>query len=80
MLKAEIKKEITITNKEAAEYLWVDGGIFDSISEILEDMLHTEYDMNYDARRVAVGNLTDADYVEILKSLADKITKDGILI
>lgn len=71
MLKAEMKKEIIITNKEIAQFLWKDGGLFESIDEILEDMLFDKYEMDYDSRRDAVNYLTTADYIQILESLAN---------
>lgn len=77
MLKAIMKKEVTLTNKEIAQYLWNDGSILESMEENLVDKLHTEYGMDYDISHEAVDELTNADYVEILQSLADKITKDG---
>ena len=73
MLKAQIKKEITITNKEIAQYLWEDGSLLDHIDEVLEHMLYNEYRMDYGARCGAVEQLTPEDYTEILKTLADMI-------
>lgn len=73
MLKAEIKKEVKITNKEIAHFLYTDGSLLDHIAETLEDMLYDEYKMDYDTRCQAVAELTDADYTEILKILADMI-------
>ena len=73
MLKAEIKKEIMITNKEIAQYLWKDGSILESIDGILEDMLYTDYKMDYDSRCNAVSELTNTDYAQILESLANKL-------
>ena len=73
MLKAEIKKEIMITNKEIAQILLEDESIFDNIDDILKDMLYTKYKMDYDSRCDAVNQLTSADYVEILIFLANKL-------
>lgn len=73
MLKAQIKKEIAITNKEIAEYLWTDGSIFDNIEETISNMLYNRYKMNYDERCNAVAELTDMDYVEMLIFLANKL-------
>lgn len=73
MLKAEIKKEIMITNKEIAEILYRDGTILEQIDEILEDMLYDRYKMDYAARCDAVEQLTKADYAQILESLANKL-------
>ena len=73
MLKAEIKKEIMITNKEIAQILLEDESIFDDIDDILKDMLYTKYKMDYDSRCEAVNQITSADYVEILIFLANKL-------
>lgn len=73
MLKAEIKKEVMITNKEIAQFLYTDGSLLDHIAETLEDMLYDEYKMDYDTRCQAVAELTDTDYAEILKMFVDKI-------
>lgn len=73
MLKAQIKKEIAITNKELAQYLWEDGSIFDNIEETISNMLYNRYKMNYDERCNAVAELTDMDYVEMLIFLANKL-------
>lgn len=75
MLKAEIKKKIMITNKEIAQFLFTDGSLIDRMDEILEDMLYDEYKMDYDARCDAVGQLTPADYTEILVFLANKLSE-----
>ena len=73
MLKAEIKKEIMITNKEIAQFLLEDESIFDNINSILSDELYIKYKMDYDSRCDAVNQLTTADYVEILIFLANKL-------
>ena len=73
MLKAEIKKEITITNKEIAQILLDNESIFDNINDILEKVLYDRYKMDYDARHDAVSQLTTADYIEILIHLANKV-------
>ena len=73
MLKAQIKKEIIITNKEIAQILLEDESIFDDIDDILKDMLYTKYKMDYDSRCEAVNQITSADYVEILIFLANKL-------
>lgn len=73
MLKAKITKEIMITNKEIAEFLWKDGSILDNIDDILKDMLYNEYKMDYDLRCDAVDALTIADYVQILEALVNKL-------
>lgn len=75
MLKAEIKKEIMIRNKEIAHFLVKDGALLDRMSEILEDMLYDEYKMDYDTRCRAVAELTDADYTEILIFLAHELSE-----
>ena len=71
MIKAKITKEIMITNKEIAQILLEDESIFDGIDEILKDMLYTKYKMDYDSRCDAVAELTKADYIQILESLAN---------
>ena len=76
MLKAQIKKEIAITNKEIAQYLWEDKSVLDNIRETLEDTLYIKYKMDYDARCIAVAELTKADYVEILVHLANKLSNE----
>lgn len=73
MLKANIKKEVIITNKEIAQFLFKDGTILETIDELLEDMLYNEYKMDYVSRCDAVSELTNADYAQILESLANKI-------
>ena len=78
MLKAQIKKEIIITNKEIAEFLYKDGDLLDHIDELLEDMLYNEYKMDYVTRVEAVGALTPADYIQILESLANKLRIENI--
>ena len=75
MLKAEIKKEIMITNTEIAQFLLKNGCIFEHIDEILEDMLDDRYNMDYDSRCDAVSKLTNADYIQILESLANEMRK-----
>ena len=77
MLKAVIKKEIMIMNKEIAQFLWEDGSFLEKIDETLEDMLYNEYEMDYDSRRDAVGQLTNADYVQILSALVNKLAEQG---
>ena len=78
MLKAVMKKEVTLTNKEIAQYLWNDGSIFESIDETLGNMLYEKYDMDYPTRCDAVERLTNADYIEILQGLVDRIKNDGM--
>lgn len=73
MIKAEIKKEITITNKEIAQFLLEDESIFDNINTILSDELYVKYKIDYDSRCDAINQLTTADYIQILESLADKL-------
>jgi hypothetical protein len=73
MLKAKIEKEVMITNKEIAQFLFKDGTTLEKIDELLEDMLYDEYKMDYDSRCDAVSKLTNADYAQILESLANKI-------
>ena len=73
MIKAKITKEIMITNKEIAQILLEDESIFDNINSILSDELYIKYKMDYDSRCDAVNQLTTADYVEILESLANKL-------
>lgn len=75
MLKAEIKKEIMITNKEIAQILLEDESIFDDIDDILKDMLYTKYKMDYDSRCDAVNQLTSADYIQILEALANEVRR-----
>lgn len=73
MLKAEIKKEVTLTNKEVAEFLWKDGSFLEQIDEILGNMLYDTYGMDCDSRCDALDELTAADYSEILIFLANKL-------
>ena len=73
MIKAEIKKEIMITNKEIAQFLWEDGSLFEEIEGTLGDMLYDRYKMDYTSRSDAVEQLTNADYNEILIFLANKL-------
>lgn len=73
MLKAEIKKEVKITNKEIAHYLFIDGDLLEHMDEILENMLYEDYGIDYDTRCDAVAQLTVEDYIEILKMLADEL-------
>ena len=77
MLKAVIKKEIMITNKEIAQFLWKDGSFLEKIDETLGDMLYDEYEMDYDSRCDVVGQLTNADYVQILSALVNKLAEQG---
>lgn len=76
MLKAEIKKEIIMTNKEIAQFLLEDGSFLDAINETLEDMLFDKYKMDYEVRADAIAELTIADYYEILISLANKLLNE----
>lgn len=76
MIKVEIKKEITITNKEMAQFLLEDGSFLDMIREILEDMLFDKYKMDYEARDNAINELTTTDYYEILTSFANKLMSE----
>ena len=73
MLKAEIKKEIIITNKEIAQYLYEDEAFLEEMKEMLEDMLYLKYNMDLTARHDAVNELTGADYAQIFESLANKM-------
>lgn len=77
MLKAIIKKEVTLTNEELAQILLEDESIFDNIDDILSNMLYTEYKMDYDSRCDAVNQLTSIDYIQILRFLADKLEEDS---
>lgn len=76
MLKIEIKKEIKITNKEIAHFLFVDGSLLDHMDETLENILYDEYKIDYATRCDAVEQLTIEDYVEILKMFVDELDKD----
>ena len=76
MLKAEIKKEIEITNKEIAHYLFIDGDLLEHMDEILEDMLYDDYGMDYDTRCDAVAQLALEDYIEILEALVDELREE----
>ena len=76
MLKAVIKKEITLTNAQLAQILLEDESIFDNIDDIFSNMLYNEYKMDYDSRCEAVSKLTSIDYVQILRILADKLEED----
>lgn len=76
MLKAVMKKEIMITNKEIAHFLFKDGGLFEDIDEILEDMLYEKYKMDCDSRHDAIKKLTTADYIQILAELANEMGKN----
>lgn len=76
MLKAVIKKEITLTNEKLAQILLEDESIFDNIDDIFSNMLYNEYKMDYDSRCDAVNQLTSIDYVQILRLLADKLEED----
>ncbi len=76
MLKAEIKKEIIMTNKEIAQFLLEDGSFLDMIREILDNMLFDKYKMDYEARDNAIDELTTADYYEILISFANKLLNE----
>ena len=71
MLKAEIKKEIIITNKEIAQYLYEDEALLCEVQGILEDMLYLKYNMDANARFSAVDKLTKIDYAQIFESLAN---------
>ena len=73
MLKAEIKKEVIMTNKEIAHFLYNDGALLDEVDGILENMLYRKYKMDYDTRMDAVAQLTMEDYAEILKIFADDL-------
>lgn len=73
MLKAEIKKEVVMTNKEIALFLFEDESVLEDIEETLDDMLYNKYDMDYRTRCVALKKLTTKDYIEILRLLADKM-------
>ena len=75
MIRAEIKKEITITNQEIAQFLLEDESIFDNINSILSDELYIKYKMDYDSRCDAINQLTTVDYIEILIFLANKLQK-----
>lgn len=77
MLKAIIKKEVTLTNEELAQILLQDESIFDTIDDILSDMLYTDYKMDFDSRTEALNQLTSIDYVQILRFLADKLEEDS---
>lgn len=76
MLKAEIKKEIIMTNKEIAQFLLKDGCILESIDQALEDMLFEKYKMDFEAREKALDQLTITDYYEILISFANKLMSE----
>ena len=76
MLKAVIKKEITLTNAQLAQILLEDESIFDNIDDIFSNMLYNEYKMDYDSRCEAMSKLTSIDYVQILRILADKLEED----
>lgn len=71
MIKAEIKKEITIPNEEIAEQLWSGDDIMMAIETCIEDMLFNEYKIDYGY--CAVSQLTDRDYAQILELLAEKL-------
>lgn len=77
MLKAIIKKEVTLTNKELAQILLQDESIFDTIDGILSYMLYTDYKMDFDSITEALNQLTSIDYVQILRFLADKLEEDS---
>ena len=78
MLKAEIKKEIIVTNKEIAQYLLEDGSLLERIDEILDDMLFDKYKIDYELRADATAELTIADYYEILISFANKLLNEEV--
>lgn len=75
MLKAVIKKEIMITNEKIAQFLWEDGSFIEKIDEILEDMLYDRYEMDCDSSHDAIGQLTSADYAQILGALINKLAE-----
>ena len=74
MLRAEIKKEVIITNEELANYLFQDGRLMDYMSELFEVMLYDGYNMDYEDRHNAVyEGLRPTDYAFILRNLADRM-------
>ena len=77
MLKAVIKKEIEITNKEIAHYLYNDGAFLDYINEIIDGMLYRKYRMDYMSRSDAIAELKAEDYAEILKALGDELSANA---
>lgn len=73
MIKAEIKKEIMMTNEEIAEHLWSGDDIMMAIESCIEDMLFDKYNISYSDNGVIVKQLTDRDYAQILEFLAKKL-------
>lgn len=76
MIKAQIKKEVEITNEEIAKIISRDGRVIDDIKQILDDWLYDEYKMYYDERCDALSDLTTIDYIEILKLLANEMAEN----
>lgn len=75
MLKAEVKKEIIMTNKEIAQFLLEDGSVIDTINETFIDMLFDKYKMSSEAEWNVIDDLTMLDYANILIILANKLIK-----
>lgn len=73
MIKAEIKKEIMMTNEEIAEHLWNGDDIIMAIEDCIKDVLFNEYNISYSDNDVIVNQLTDRDYAQILEFLAKKL-------
>ena len=81
MLKAEIREEVIVTNEKISHYLFTDGRLIDYMIELLEDMLYDEYKMGYEARHEAVcEGLKTADYVQILRNIADRMENNNYVL
>ena len=75
-MKVTVRKEINISSATIANELVKDGGVLDYLCEKITDVLHDEYNVDWDTAEDVVGTLDNEELVEIIELMAKRMRED----
>ena len=75
-MKVSIRKEIYISIGEMAHKLRKDGSLLEYLCEKIIDILHDEYNVDYETAEDTVNTLDDEELIEILEVFTKKLRED----
>lgn len=73
-MKAIVRKDIDIKNKEVAEKCYQD--FTEHIIMDIQDFLMTDYDIDYDTAGEIADNISKDDFIEIVSNYLEKAKND----
>lgn len=75
-MKVSVRKEINISSATIANELVKDGAVLDYLCQYITDILHNEYEVDWDSAEDAVGDLCNEELIEIIELMAKRMRED----